>query len=142
MNSLELSSSLRATISALHKVLRKQSPVINEYSMTERETISLLTRNPYLSPTELAELTKVKSQSMSTILNKLEDQDIIRRTPSKDDKRKIFVSLTPHGKKVVEKAKHEWDQQLRTSIEKSLSEKEREALIKILPVFKKLIENI
>jgi len=37
--------------------------------------------------------------SMSRILNSLEDQGYIKRVPSKDDKRKMIVKLTPKGKK-------------------------------------------
>jgi DNA-binding MarR family transcriptional regulator len=110
-------------------------------NLTERETIGHLLRTPSLLPTELANLTKVKTQSMSHILNKLEKQGVIKRTPSKEDGRKVFISITPTGKKIVEKARHEWDEWLQGVIEKSLSEKEKEFLIKALPVLNKLIET-
>src|ERR1700744_4016281 len=128
MNTLELSSSLRTAVAALHKVLRKQGSVISAYSMTERETIGLLMRNPALLPTELAALTKVKTQSMSHILNNLEEQGLIKRTPSKEDKRKVYISITSAGKKIVEKARYEWDEWLKDAIEKSLTEKEKKSL--------------
>ncbi len=140
MDTLELSSSLRTAVSTLHKMLRKQSSTISEYSMTERETIGHLMRNSPLLPTELANLTKVKTQSMSHILNTLEEREMIKRTPSKDDKRKVYISITPAGKKIIEKARYEWDEWLKGIIEKSLSEKERELLIKVIPVLNKLIE--
>jgi DNA-binding MarR family transcriptional regulator len=140
MDPLELSSSLRTAVSTMHKMLRNQSSSISEYSMTERETIGHLIRNPFLLPTDLANLTKVKTQSMSHILNKLEEQGVIKRTPSKDDKRKVYISITPAGKKIVEKVRYEWDEWLKGIIEKSLSEKEKEILIKALPVLNKLIE--
>ena len=140
MNTLELSSSLRTAVAALHKVLRKQGSVISAYSMTERETIGLLMRNPALLPTELAALTKVKTQSMSHILNNLEEQGLIKRTPSKEDKRKVYISITSAGKKIVEKARYEWDEWLKDAIEKSLTEKEKKSLEESLPALNKLIE--
>jgi len=140
MNTLELSSSLRTAVTALHKVLRKQGSVISAYSMTERETIGLLMRNPALLPTELAALTKVKTQSMSHILNNLEEQGLIKRTPSKEDKRKVYISITSAGKKIVEKARYEWDEWLKDAIEKSLTEKEKKSLEESLPALNKLIE--
>ena len=130
MDPLELSSSLRTAVSTMHKMLRNQSSSISEYSMTERETIGHLIRNPFLLPTDLANLTKVKTQSMSHILNKLEEQGVIKRTPSKDDKRKVYISITPAGKKIVEKVRYEWDEWLKGIIEKSLSEKEKEMIFK------------
>jgi DNA-binding MarR family transcriptional regulator len=79
---------------------------------------------------------------MSHILNKLEHQGVIKRTPSKEDGRKVFISITATGKKIVEKARHEWDEWLKGIIEKSLSEKEKEILIKALPVINKLNNSI
>jgi len=141
MDITELSSSLRNAIGALHKGLRKQSQAVNSYSMTETETIGHLFRNPSLLPTELAGLTRVKTQSMSQILKKLEDNGIIKRTPSKDDLRKVYISLTATGKKMVEKTRYERDEWLRGAIEKTLSGKEIELLEKALPVLNKLVDS-
>jgi DNA-binding MarR family transcriptional regulator len=139
MNTTELSSSLRTVISTLHKSLRKQADSVKEYSMTEVETIGHLFRSPTLLPTELAALTRVKTQSMSQILKKMEEQGIIKRIPSKDDKRKVYISLTPFGKKMVEKVKYDKDEWLKGAIEKSLTDKEMELLEKVLPVLNKLV---
>ena len=140
MNSTELSSSLRSVISALHKGLRKQTSAVNTYSMTEMETIGHLCRNPVLLPTELAALTRITTQSMSQILSKMENQKVIKRTPSKEDKRKVYISLTSFGKKMVEKTLYEKDEWLKGIIEQSLTDKERELLSKILPVLNKLAD--
>lgn len=141
MNISELSSSLRESVSGLHKRLRKQSQSVKSYSMTEIETIAHLFRNEGLLPTELAALTRVKAQSMSQILKKLEEEAVIKRTPSKDDKRKVYISLTALGKKIVDKTRYERDEWLRDAIEKNLSAKEKELLMKALPVMNKLIQS-
>ncbi|HTA28108.1 MAG TPA: MarR family transcriptional regulator [Bacteroidia bacterium] len=141
MNTAELSSSLRSVVSNLHKGLRKQADSVKEYSMTEVETISHLFRSSSLLPTELAALTRVKTQSMSQILKKLEEQGIIKRTPSRDDGRKVFISLTPFGKKMVEKVKYDKDEWLKNAIEKSLTDKDKDILAKALPVLNKLVET-
>jgi DNA-binding MarR family transcriptional regulator len=140
MHISELSSLLRESVSGLHKRLRKQSPAVKSYSMTETETIGHLFRNPRLLPTELAALTRVKTQSMSQILKKLEEETIIKRTPSKDDKRKVYISLTSSGKKIVMKTRYERDEWLKNAIEEILSEKERQLLTKALPILNKLIQ--
>jgi DNA-binding MarR family transcriptional regulator len=140
MNKSELSSLLRESVSGLHKRLRKQSPAVKSYSMTETETIGHLFRNAGLLPTELAALTRVKTQSMSQVLKKLEEENIIKRTPSKADKRKVYISLTAHGKKIVEKTRYERDEWLKNAIEETLSDREKELLIKALPILNKLIQ--
>jgi DNA-binding MarR family transcriptional regulator len=141
MDTSELSSSLRSIVSALHKGLRKQIYSANTYSMTEIDTIRHLIRSPALLPSELAVLAKIKTQSMSQILNKLEEQGVIVRTPSIDDKRKVYISLSPAGRKMVEKIKYDGDELLKGLIEKSLSDQEMDILKKALPVLHKLTET-
>jgi DNA-binding MarR family transcriptional regulator len=137
----ELASSLRAAISALHKGLRKQTNLANAFSMTEIETIAHLNRNRQLLPTALAKLTRVKTQSMSQILKKLENLGIIKRTASKEDKRNVYISITAAGKKEVEKNRYERDEWLKNAIESNLNEKEKTLLEKVLPVLNKLTSN-
>jgi DNA-binding MarR family transcriptional regulator len=137
----ELSSSLRTVISSLHKGLRKQMYSANTYSMTEMETIGHLSRNKSLLPSELAALTRIKTQSMSQILKRMEEDGLIKRTPSDDDKRKIFISLTAAGKKMIQHARYERDEWLKSSMEKLLTEKEKDLLAKALPVLQKLVET-
>ena len=78
---------------------------------------------------------------MSQILKKLEEQEIIKRTPSDTDKRKVYISLTPFGKGMVEKARYDRDEWLKESIEKLLTNKEQELLVRVLPVLNKLIQT-
>ena len=141
MDLIELSSSLRGAISSLHKVLRKQSNAVNAFSMTEIETIALLFRRSPLLPTELANLTRVTTQTMSQILKKLEEQNIIRRTPSEDDKRKVYISLSLFGREMVEKNRYEKDEWLKSNIERLLTKEEIALLEKALPVLNKLLAN-
>jgi DNA-binding MarR family transcriptional regulator len=141
MDLSELSTSLRIAITTLHKGLRKQIYSLNTYSMTELETISHLARNTSLLPSELAALTRVKTQSMSQIVRKLEEQGMVNRTASKEDKRKVYLSLTSRGKKMVEKTRYEGDELLKGLIEKKLSAAEKQLLVKALPVLYKLTET-
>ncbi len=141
MDSTELSSSLRSVVSALYKRLRKQMYSVDTYSMTEIDTIRHLVRNASLLPSELAGLARIKTQSMSQILKKLEEQGVITRTPSQDDKRKVYVSLTPFGRKMVEQTKYDREEWLKGIIDQSLTESEKELLLKALPVLYKLVET-
>jgi DNA-binding MarR family transcriptional regulator len=139
MDSTDLSSSLRAVVSALHKGLRKQLYSVDTYSMTELDTIRHLAKNASLLPSELAAMTRIKTQSMSQVLNKLEKLDVIKRTASTEDKRKVSISLTDSGMKFVERARYDRDEWLKELIEKSLTEEEKTLLVNALPVLQKLI---
>jgi len=141
MNTKELSTLLRAVISGLHKGLRKQLYSTNAYSMTEIDTIRHLYHSTSLLPSELAVLTRIKTQSMSQILNKIEKHGVILRTPSETDKRKVYISLSPLGLEMVQKIKYDKDEWLQDTIEKTLTAEEIELLEKALPLLRKLVEN-
>ena len=57
-----------------------------------------------LTPSMLAGLLLQETHSVSGLLNRLEDRDLITRTRDKQDRRVVWVGLTPKGKKVAEEA--------------------------------------
>src|SRR3954465_15624752 len=132
MPPLKLSSSLRMAVGSLHKVLRRQTSLISSYSMTEMETISLISRNDAILASELAMRTRITTQSMSQILKKFEEQGHITRTGSPDDKRKVHISLTPAGEKLVKQNRYERDAFLQKRIESLLTDKEVALLEKVV----------
>ncbi|MDP4291468.1 MAG: MarR family transcriptional regulator [Bacteroidota bacterium] len=128
-------------VSTLHKELRKQLYSVSRFSLTELDTIRYLIRKGSLLPSELAGLTRIKTQSMSQILNKMEEQGVVARTPSEADKRKVYISLTPYGREMVEKNRYERDEWLKGVIEKTLTGDEIALLTRALPVLQKLTET-
>ena len=60
---------------------------------------------PYcLSPTELYKSLLITSGAMTNRVNHLERQGLIQRVADRADKRSTLVSLTPHGKDLIERA--------------------------------------
>lgn len=141
MDANQLATELRSVITLLHKTLRRQAGVTQDYSLTEIETLGLLSRQKSMLPTELATATRITTQSMSQILKKLEENEIIIRTPSEQDKRKVYISLSVKGKKLIEHYRLKRDEWLNNEIETLLSLKEKEALGKIIPILHKLIRT-
>jgi DNA-binding MarR family transcriptional regulator len=125
-------------VGSLHKVLRRQTSLISTYSMTELETISIISRNDAILASELAVRTRITTQSMSQILKKMEEQGLIARTGSPDDKRKMHISLTPAGEKLVKQNRYERDAFLQKRIDLLLTEKEIALLEKVVPILDKL----
>ncbi len=141
METIEIASNLRSVISSLYKGLRKNMSSVAGCSMTEIETIGHLARNKQLLPTELAALVNITPPSMSQILSQMEKVKIIKKTPAKEDKRKVYISLAPAGQKLLEQTRYERDEWLKSTIEESLTTKEKELLVKALPVLNKLINK-
>lgn len=140
MNIVNLSSSLRTSVSTLNKRLRKQDYSSENYSITEIETMNYLHQKGNLYPSELAGLTKIRPQSMSAILDKFEKQKLIKRIPSKEDKRRVYITLTASGKKTAGGTRYERDAWLTKSIDKNLTDKEKKTLKKAIDIINRLAE--
>lgn len=57
-----------------------------------------------LTPSMLAALLLQETHSVSGLLNRLEDRDLITRTRDRQDRRVVWVGLTQKGRKVAEEA--------------------------------------
>ncbi|QJB39061.1 MarR family transcriptional regulator [Chitinophaga oryzae] len=140
MDNFATASSLRLSISNLNKRLRKQVYATEGFSLSELSVLSYIYQQGALFPSELAELVKVKNQSMSQMLNNLETEGLITRTQSMEDKRKMSVTITPKGKKMVEKTRHERDEWLAAAIHHTLSAEEKKLLSAAIPLLSKLAD--
>ncbi|MBP3976467.1 MarR family winged helix-turn-helix transcriptional regulator [Microbacterium sp. BLY] len=67
-----------------------QLAVLAELRMNGRRTISTL-----------AERERVTAPSMTSIVNGLEEQGFVARTPDEDDRRRVQVDITPAGIEIV-----------------------------------------
>lgn len=59
--------------------------------------LSILKENTSLSSRELAELLDIRPSSLTELLTKLEQEQLVARTPDENDRRIIRVSLTEKG---------------------------------------------
>src|SRR5579871_4572247 len=55
-------------------------------------------------PSEIALLTGERPNNVTHICNELESRELITRTPESDDRRRVKVSLTAAGRRLLEKA--------------------------------------
>ena len=137
---LQFASDLRTVITRLIKKLRKQSITGQQFSLTERSTMSLLLHNGQLLPSELAAMEKITNQSMSQILNKFLAEGLINRTPSETDKRKVLISLTDKGSQIITKVLAERDEWLTKAIAATWTIADKEAVSKIIGPLTKLVD--
>jgi DNA-binding MarR family transcriptional regulator len=139
MKNTLLASALRTVTSRLFKTLKKHMNTVDNLSVTEVTTISNLYHQS-LFPSEMAEMVKIKAQSMSQIINKLGESNLIIKTPSETDKRKILISLSEVGRQLVEQTRHERDEWLNDAIEQTLTPAEKKVLQEAVLLIDKLIE--
>lgn len=137
---IQLASDLRTVLTRLIKRLRSESSPKDILSLTERSTLSLIDQHKELSPSELAAMEKITTQSMSQILNHLSDLGFIDRTPSATDKRKMIITLSKRGHELINKARNERDEWLNKALQQTCSVKELEILKQAIMPLTKLVE--
>ncbi len=139
-NDLQLASGLRTVVSRLMKKLRNKSSASENLSLTERSVLKMLDECKELQPGDLALMEKITAQSMSQILNHLTELGYITRKVSDTDRRKVFISLTKAGQKLLYKTRSERDEWLNRAIAETLTAREQELLKKVLEPLTRLTD--
>ncbi len=138
---MEVAAALRTVIHRLVKLLRRQTHEKGSFSLTERSVMGSLYQLGEQPPSTLAQLEKVTSQSMSQIINNLDEAGMISKTPSGADKRKVLLSLSPVGRAYVEDARDRKQEWLAHALQEKVNDKEKEILTEALKILIKIIEE-
>ena len=101
---------------------KKQNPEMKSITKGQGRLIILLKRKDGFSTKELSEILNISVTSLNETLNKLEQQNLIRKVPSPKDKRVLLVELTEEGRALEFKNHEDID------IFDTLSEEEKENL--------------
>ncbi|HET9502736.1 MAG TPA: MarR family transcriptional regulator [Hymenobacter sp.] len=136
-----LATELRTVVTRLVKKLRAHSPTRDKLSLTERSVVRQLDQHPHLLPSELAEMEKVTTQSMSQILRHLAERGYVLRQPSPTDGRKVHIVLSDAGRQLLQTARQERDEWLHAVLTEQCSAAELAALQQVLPVLTKLVAS-
>lgn len=79
-------------------------PVLHEISLTEQQwrIIRVLSQHGEMESKQLADLCCILSPSLTGIINRLEQQDYIQRRRSREDQRRVLLSLTTKAQAMFE----------------------------------------
>ncbi|MEZ2334844.1 MarR family winged helix-turn-helix transcriptional regulator [Mucilaginibacter sp. RCC_168] len=135
-----LASELRTVVTRLIKKLRKQSSTADKLSLTERSIIALLDKHVELLPNELAAMEKITTQSMSQILSKLQQMDLIKRRISETDKRKAIISLSDLGRTLLYQVRSERNEWLNKALDATCTTEEKALLKQAIGPLTKLVD--
>ena len=80
-------------------------PMLAKHGVTEQQwrVIRTLAEESPLDGTELADRTSILAPSLTRIIKTLADNDLIARTKSTGDGRRIQLSITPAGQRLIKK---------------------------------------
>ncbi|MBP2457754.1 DNA-binding MarR family transcriptional regulator [Clavibacter michiganensis] len=105
-DSPDLSQSLRAGVMRLARRLRAEK-ADHELSDSQFVVLALLLRDGPTSPGRLAEVERVTAPSMNRTVNCLVEAGYAERSPAPDDGRRVTVSITGPGQRVVQETRRQ-----------------------------------
>lgn len=118
----------RATERELREFLR----VKHETTLPRFDVLAALyRRRDGATMSELSRMLLVSNGNATTVVDRLEKDGLVRRTPSETDRRTVFVALTPDGLRQFEKLAAEHEGEL-SRLFANLSEADLDALSDIL----------
>lgn len=116
--------------------------IIEETGMSAPQgmVIGLLHKNKKMKVTELSKHLHLSNSTVSGIIDKLEEQEVVIRERSTDDKRVVYVRISPK----FEDIHKDFHKKIEKNIESILNQGSQEDLNKIsegLVIFKKLLSE-
>jgi len=112
----------------------------NGPTRSEQGVLARLDEQGEHTPATLAAAERVRPQTMGQTLDSLDRHRWIKRTPHPGDRRQVLVSLSPAGRKALEKGRAARQAWLVAELKK-LNAKDLSAVIAALDVFEQMIKN-
>lgn len=120
----------------LSKILKKHN--INEINPAQGRILFVLWENDEIPIIELSKKTQLEKSTLTTMLDRLENDGFIERTTSKDDRRKIIIKRTNKDKS-LQNAYHQISDEMTALFYKNFSEKEIDEFENYL---KRILDNL
>jgi DNA-binding MarR family transcriptional regulator len=92
----ETAARLRLAITRTARRMRQEAGV--ELSPTAVAALATVERHGPLTPSELADVERIKRPTATRILRGLEDQGLVQRTPDPEDGRSALIDVTAEGR--------------------------------------------
>ncbi|HEY7876263.1 MAG TPA: MarR family transcriptional regulator [Actinomycetota bacterium] len=133
-----LAPRLRLGVMRLARRLRQQAG--HDVTPSMLSALSTIERLGPLTLGRLAELERVRPPTISKVVTRLEDDDLVVRTVDEVDQRVAHVTLSPRGKALVRSARSRKDAFLADRL-RALSTDERAALERAVGVIEGMLED-
>lgn len=125
-----LFNSLRRLVNTIHAESR-QTQRSQGVTAAQLFVLSELKRSPSLSINALAERTMTHQSTVSVVVRRLVRRKLVRKKRAADDARRVELTLTTEGSKVLHEAPEAFQLRLRSALE-SLDEADQRALSRAL----------
>ncbi|WP_282936523.1 MarR family transcriptional regulator [Paenibacillus sp. RC67] len=125
---------------AMHKTQREIATIMQsqfqlELTRAQFYILKLISEDGPCTITQLSKKFGINTSTVSTMINKLVQDELISREYSNDDRRKVFVSITQYGSDVLKQELLHYSQIL----ERYLSPLNQEELETFVNIFEKIV---
>ena len=131
-----LASELRVVLGHLIRRLRAE----HRFSLSQGSVLGRLDREGPQSTSQLAELERVRPQSMGQTVADLEAQGFVERSPDPTDGRRFLIELTAAGRAELLEDRGRREGWLAEAISENFSDEERETLVEAVRLLARLSE--
>src|SRR4051812_37320215 len=97
---IQLSSQFRVAVMRLVRRIRGEREP--GHTLTQLAALGTILRHGPISPGDLAAHERVQPPSMTRVIGKLEEEDLVARHPHPTDRRQQLITITEVGRELIE----------------------------------------
>ena len=136
----DVAAALRESIGLLLRRMRQQQP--GELTLPENAALTRLNRGGPTTSSALAKLEQISPQSMGATLAGLEARGLVARHPDPEDGRRVVLSLTETGLRILQDKRNARNQQLAAALSARFTPAEVRLLAQATPLLERLAQSI
>ena len=136
----DVAVALRETIGLLLRRMRQTSP--GDLTLPENAALARLNRGGPATSSALAKLEQISPQSMGATLAGLEVRGLVARHADPEDGRRVLLSLTEAGHRILQDKRNARNEQLAKVLEAMFTPEEIRQLAAATPLLERLAQSI
>ena len=140
-DALEVAAALRISMGMVVRKLR-QNQVGGELSVAETTALSRLDRDGPATSSDLARRDKISPQSMGATIAALEGRGLLARAKDPGDGRRIVLSITEQGRRLVHDRRGARTEQIARALVAAFTQHELNELRTLAPFLERLADKL
>ena len=136
----DVAAALRESVGLLLRRMRQHMP--GELTLPENAAVARLSRSGPTTSSALAKLEQISPQSMGATLAGLEARGLVARRPDPDDGRRVVLSLTDAGQRILQDKRNARTRQLAEALSARFTPDEIRLLAEAAPLLGRLAQSI
>ena len=137
----EVAGALRVSVGLVVRKLR-QAPFAGELTLAESSALSRLERGGPATSSDLARLDRISPQSMGVTVAALLDRGLIERSRDPQDGRRIVLSITGEGRRMVNDKRGARTGQIAAALRDGFSDADLRQLMAATALLERLAEQL